>query len=205
MAVCKTCGCAIPLGSKSCDMCATTGAIAPVRQPVWTPPTDLAGTASTQPPGQAPVNWSAYQAPAPAVSSTEVEKARKAMNQAFWIFAIVGGISVGVGAIAELADLAALQGFFNWASVGEGAIFLLLAYYTRRGSFIAVAIGTALYVLDSVVLLFAGYFSIVRVLIILGLVRAVLSANLLRQQRQQAIAQPGAMGSSSPGDQTRAA
>src|SRR5438876_730991 len=33
MAVCKTCGCAIPLGSRSCDMCAVTGAVAPAQQP----------------------------------------------------------------------------------------------------------------------------------------------------------------------------
>src|SRR2546423_1128662 len=126
-------------------------------------------------------------------------KAQKAMRRAFWIFAVVGTISVGLGALAELADLTALLGLFNWASVGEGAIFLLLAYWTQRGSFIATALGTGLYVIDSVLLLVTGHFSIVRLLIIIALVRAVLSANLLRQQRQQAMSTIGG------GDQTRVA
>jgi hypothetical protein len=177
MAVCKNCGCAIPLGSKTCDMCSALGAIAPAQQPqVWTAPKEAVRPAN----------------------SAEVIKAQKAMRRAFWIFAVVGAISVGLGALAELAELTALLGLFNWASVGEGAIFLLLAYWTQRGSFIATALGTGLYVIDSVLLLVTGHFSIVRVLIIIALVRAVLSANLLRQQRQQAMSTIG-------GDQTRVA
>jgi hypothetical protein len=178
MAVCKNCGCAIPLGSKTCDMCSTLGAIAPAQQPqVWAAPKEAV----------------------PPANSAEVIKAQKAMRRAFWIFAVVGAISVGLGALAELAELTALLGLFNWASVGEGAIFLLLAYWTQRGSFIATALGTGLYVIDSVLLLVTGHFSIVRVLIIVALVRAVLSANLLRQQRQQAMSTIGG------GDQTRVA
>jgi hypothetical protein len=150
------------------------------------------------------MTWNAAPPPLTA-NSPAIIKAQKAMRRAFWIFTVVGTISLGLGALAELADLTAMQGIFNWASVGEGAIFLLLAYYTRRGSFTAVAIGTGLYVLDSVALLFAGYFSIVRVAIIIGLIQAVLSANLLRQQRQS-VSPAGGMGPTTDGrDQSRVA
>ena len=196
MAVCKRCGCAIPLGSKTCDICSTLGAIAPAQQPqVWTAPNQAVGPSEL---ASSAVNWATAPGVRPA-NSAEVIKAKKAMRRAFWIFAVVGAISVGLGALAELAELTALLGLFNWASVGEGAIFLLLAYWTQRGSFIATALGTGLYLIDSVLLLVTGHFSIVRVLIIIALVRAVLSANLLRQQRQQAMSTLGGV------DQTRVA
>ena len=38
MAVCKRCGCAMPIGSKVCDICGPVGGPAPQ---VWVPPTDV--------------------------------------------------------------------------------------------------------------------------------------------------------------------
>src|SRR5438067_13863088 len=103
---------------------------------------------------QRPQGWTEpTEAVRPAIAD-EVIKAKKAMRRAFWIFAVVGAISVGLGALAELAELPPLLGLFNWASVGEGAIFLLVAYWTQRGSFIATALATGLYLIDSVLLLF---------------------------------------------------
>ena len=226
MAVCKRCGCAIPLGSKKCDMCATTDAIAPAqpiastppqaptawntRQPAaWNPPQQ----SSTPAGGVVPTpSWSSTPSPVqgalvqrasvPATAAAASLKAQKSLRQAFWLFLIVGGISVGLGVLAEVGEIGELQGLFNWYSVGEGAIFLLLAYFTWRGSLIAAIIGAALYVLDSVLLLITGYFSIVRVAIILGLARTILTAYTFRQQAQQLSAQQGA--AAAP-DQTRAA
>ena len=216
MAICKRCGCAIPLGSKKCDMCATTDAIAPA-QPItsmppqapvtWNPPQPAtwnqpqqsgvpSGVVSSTP------TWPSTLAGAPATATAASLKAQKALRRAFWLFLIVGALSVGLGTLAELGDIGELQGLFNWYSVGEGVIFLVLAYFTWRGSLLAAIIGTALYVLDSVGMIFLGYFSIVRVAIIIGLVQAILTAYQFRQQRQQTGLQPGA---AAPSDQTRAA
>lgn len=212
MAVCKRCGCAIPLGSKKCDICATTDAIAPA-QPVpsipppapvtWNPPqqsgTPSGAVGSTPTWPSTPFHAQSVSAPTSAVAGSL--KAKKALRQAFWLFVIVGGISVAAGLVAELGEIGELQGFFNWSSVGEGTIFLLLAYFTWRGSLIAAIIGAVLYVLDSILLLITGYFSIVRVAIIVGLAQTIFSAYTFRQQARQLAAQAGPAAA----DQTRAA
>ena len=219
MAVCKRCGCAIPLGSKKCDMCATTDAIAPAQPMMPTPRQQAPQTwnqvpqATWNPPTLAPIPAAASPLASVSAGSTSAGlgsaaaaaaslKAQKALRQAFWLFVIVGGLSVGLGAVAELGEISELQGLFNWYSVGEGAIFLVLAYFTWRGSLIAAMIGAGLYVLDTVLLLVTGYFSIVRVAIIIGLARTIMTAYQFRQRAQQLSAQSGA--GAAP-DQTRAA
>lgn len=225
MAICKRCGCAIPLGSKKCDLCATTDSIAPAQPITPTPPQAPATWNTRQPAAWAPQQsgtpaggvvptpiWPSTPSPvqgAPiqraTVPTTAVAaslKAQKSLRQAFWLFLIVGGISVGLGVLAEVGEISELQNLFNWYSVGEGAIFLLLAYFTWRGSLLAAIVGAALYVLDSVLLLITGYFSIVRVAIIIGLARTILTAYAFRQQAQRLSAQQGAVAAP---DQTRAA
>lgn len=205
MAVCKKCGCAIPIGSKSCDMCATMESIAPAQQPqAWTPPawTPPAQSAAPIELASSAASWAAVPGAVRPTGAAELLKARKALRRAFWIFAIVGGISVALGLVVEVANITALKGLANWFAVGEGAIFLILAYFTRRGSMVATIIGTALYILDTVALMFAGRFSIVRVVIIVALIQAVLSANLLRQQPKQGTVTQDAI---SLPDQSRAA
>jgi hypothetical protein len=200
MAVCKKCGCAIPVGSKSCDMCATVGSIAPSQQPgVWTPPANAAAGSEFASTAAA---WAVDpNAPRP-VSERELTKARKALRRAFWVFTIVGTLSVGLGAVAELANIAVLQSLFDWYAVAEGMVFLVLAYFTRRGSLVATAIGTGLYILDTVALLATGHFSIVRLVVIGALVEAILSANFLRQERRRAARQGPVQAAA---DQNRAA
>ena len=208
-------------------MCATTDAIAPAQPITLTPPqapatwntaSNPAAQSSTPSGGVGPSpSWPSTPSPVQAASvqgapvqSSSVPtsaaaaslRAQKALRQAFWLFAIVGGISVALGAVAELGEIGELQGLFNWYSVGEGAIFLLLAYFTWRGSLIAAIIGAGLYVLDSILLLITGYFSIVRVAIIFGLARTILTAYTFRQQAQRLSAQQGVVAAP---DQTRAA
>lgn len=204
----------MPLGSKTCDICATLTSIAPSpsayapAQPVtWTAPqpsasVPLQSTAAPQASGGSIPVWNAAPVAVPVVGTAASIKAQKALRRAFWLFVIVGGLSVGIGTLAELGDIGELQGLFNWYSVGEGAAFLLLAYFTWRGSLIAAVIGTGLYILDTVALLIGGYFSIVRVVIIIGLGQAILTAYQFRRQHQQALAQ---VTPAVPPDQTHAA
>ncbi len=170
MAVCKTCGCAIPIGSKSCDMCAVTGAVAPAQQPqVWQPSSQAAAL------------------PAP---PADIQKAQKRVRHAWQFIAFIGALSLVAGTVAELGNIDLLQGYFDWYSVAEGAIFLVLAYFVRRGSLIAFGIAIGLYALDTVALFVTGHFGIVRILIMLFLLRSLGSANLLRQHRRALAQQP---------------
>ena len=191
MAVCKQCGCAIPLGSKTCDMCATIGAIAPA-QPAWTPPKEVAGAPELS---SSAASW----ATAPGtIRKTDLDKATKGVRRAFRIYAIIGVLNLGVGLLAELADLTALQGLFNWYSAIEGGIFLVIAYFVRVGSLAATIVGALLYLLDTLALILSGSFSIVRLVVLVFLGEAILAANQLRKQRKLMRQQP-------PVDQSRAA
>jgi hypothetical protein len=191
MAVCKQCGCAIPLGSKTCDMCAAVGAVAPA-QPAWTPPKQSAGAAEL---ASSAASWAL---PAGAIRKTDLDKARKGVRRAFQIYAFLGVLNLGLGLVAELADLTALQNLFNWYSAIEGAIFLLIAYFVRSGSLPAAVIGAVLYLLDTIAMVLAGYFSVIRIIILAALGEAILATNQLRKQRKLMQQQP-------PIDQTRAA
>lgn len=180
----------MPLGSKTCDMCATIGAIAPAR-PVWTPPKEVAGASELS---SSAASWATSPG---AIRKTDLDKATKGVRRAFRIYAIIGVINLGLGLLAELADLTPLQGLFNWYSAVEGGIFLVIAYFVRGGSLPATIVGGVLYLLDTLALIFAGYFSFVRLIILVFLGEAILSANQLRKQRK--------MQAQSPMDQSRAA
>lgn len=199
MAVCKKCGCAIPLGSKSCDMCAAVGSVSPAQQPeVWQAPT-VTGPAVQF--AASAASWVGGREGRP-TSDIELAKARKSVRRAARIFIIVGGISVGLGLVAELGNITVLLDLFDWGAVIEGGIFLLLALFAWRGSLVAIGIGTGLYVLDTAVLLATGHFSVVRILVIVWLGQSFLSAITLRQHAKRSAA---AKTTAIPPDQARAA
>jgi len=186
MAVCKRCGCAMPLGSKTCDMCAVTGAVAPVQQPQsWVPPADAAAPSEL---AASAASWAGGYATRP-TQPLELEKARKQVRRAATYFAVIGTLSVALGLAAEIFDWTAVLALLNWFTVAEGSIFLVVAYFARSGSLIAVGTGAALYFLDSLALLFSGHFSIIRVFILVALGRAVLAAYQLRQHTRTPAAQ----------------
>jgi hypothetical protein len=194
MAVCKKCGCAIPIGSKTCDMCAAVGAVAPAQQS-WTPPTEAAAPHELS---SSAASWAAQPGAVRAPLPADVERAKKELASGFRIFAVIGLLNLGGGLVAELGDVTVLKAFFNWFSVIEGATFLVIAVFVRSGSIVATTIGASLYFLDTLALIFAGYFSILRIVILFFLGRAILSANFLRQHRKRMRQQP-------PVDQSRAA
>lgn len=183
----------MPIGSKTCDICSTYGAATPVQQPqAWVAPAEAAAPVEL---ASSAASWSGGYDNRPG-KPAELQKARKQVRRAARIFAIVGGLSVALGLAAEVFDWTSVLGLINWYTVAEGSIFLVLAFFAGKGSLVAVAAGAALYFLDSIALLFSGHFSVVRLLILAVLVRAVLAANMLRQQGQTATA---------GNDQTRAA
>jgi hypothetical protein len=181
-------------------MCATTASIAPAQSiPRWTqtpqpaPAVQLPGPASVVPPS------SMGQAAGPLLAGPqELQKAQKSIRSAWQFIAFIGALSVVVGAVAELGNINFLLTYFDWYTVGEGLIFLVLAYFIRGGSLIALGIAIALYALDTAALFITGHFAVIRIVILLYLVRALGSAKLLRRQRKL-------MAQQSAPDQPRAA
>ena len=197
MAVCKTCGCAIPIGRKSCDMCAAVGAVAPAQQ-AWTPPKE---SAAPQELSSSAASWAAASGAARPALPADLKKAQKKVREAWQFIAAIGLLNIGVGILAEAANITPLLNYFDWFSVGVGVVFLVLAYFIRGGSMIAMGITIALYALDTALLFWTGHFAIIRIVVLVFLVQGLGSLNLLRQQRKAAAQQPPPTGP----DQLRAA
>ena len=181
MAVCKTCGCAIPLGRKSCDMCAAVGAVAPAQQR-WTPPKE----AAPQELSSSATSWAAASGAARPALPGDLKKAQKKVREAWQFIAAIGLLNIGVGILAEAASITPLLNYFDWFSVGVGIVFLVLAYFIRGGSMIAMGITIGLYALDTALLFWTGHFAIIRIVVLVFLVQGLGSLNLLRQQRKAA-------------------
>ena len=197
MAVCKTCGCAIPIGRKSCDMCAAVGAVAPA-QPAWTPPKEAA---APQELSSSAASWAAASGAARPALPADLKKAEKKVREAWQFIAGLGVLNIGVGILAEAASITPLLNYFDWFSVGVGVVFLVLAYFIRSGSMVAIGITIGLYALDTALLFWFGHFAIIRIVILVFLLQGLGSLNLLRQQRKAAAQQQAGTGP----DQQRAA
>jgi len=197
MAVCKTCGCAIPIGRKNCDMCAAVGAVAPAQQ-AWTPPKE---SAMPQELSSSAASWAAASGAARPALPADLKKAEKKVREAWQFIAAIGALNIGAGVLAEAASITALLNYFDWFSVGVGVVFFVLAYFIRGGSMIAMGITIGLYALDTALLFWTGHFAIIRILILVFLVQGLGSLNLLRQQRKAAANRPSPTGP----DQLRAA
>jgi hypothetical protein len=185
MAVCKTCGCAIPLGRKTCDMCAAVGAVAPA-QPAWTPPAEAAAPVEL---ASSAASWAAHPGAVRAALPADIKKAQKKVREAWQFLAVIGALNIGVGAFAETADITFLLNYFDWFSVGVGVVFMGLAYFVRRLSMVAMWISLGLYTLDTGLLFWTGHFAVARIFILVFLAQGLGSMNLLRQQRKAAARQ----------------
>jgi len=209
MAVCKKCGCAIPLGRKRCDMCAAVGAVAPAYQPQASPPPApvTAPVAYTPPDAGAlpppPPGWSyattARPAPIPAAMPAHIQKAEKEVQAAWHWLAIVGTMYIVLGAITTFGYMDDLNGLFGGWALAIGATFLVLAYFVRQGSILALVIAIAVYALYTIAFFAAGSFAIIRILVLAWLLRKLYAMYMVRQHRRAQAQQPPAP------DQTRAA
>lgn len=169
-------------------MCAVTGSIAPA-QPVvsWQPPqpSPIAPPATTQP----VATWPAGTQPGPTAAvkkPADIVKAEKRVKEAWQFLAFIACVWIVLGTVAELANVGGLLNYFDWYAVAEGAIYLVLVYFIRRGSLVALGIAVGIYALDTVALLLTGSFFIIRLFILVFLVRSVAAAYQLRQYRKQA-------------------
>jgi hypothetical protein len=204
MAVCKKCGCAIPLGSKSCDMCAAVGSVAPAYQPqassqppvrvTYTPPTPAAvppppaGALPQPPPG-----WSyasTQPAPIPAARPAHIQRAEKEVQAAWHWLAIVGAMYIVLGGLTTLGYMDDLSGLFGGWALAIGATFLVLAYFVRQGYILALVMAVAVYALYTIAFFAAGSFAIIRILVLAWLLRKLYAMYMVRQHRQARAQQP---------------
>jgi hypothetical protein len=210
MAVCKKCGCAIPLGSKKCDMCAAVGSVAPAYQPPMPPPAptpvsapmaDRAPAAGALPPP--PPGWSyattARPAPVAAATPAHIQKAEKEIKAAWHWLAIVGAMYIVLGGLTTFGYMDDLNGLFGGWALAIGATFMVLAYFVRQGSIVALVIAVAIYALYTIAFFAAGSFSVIRLVVLAWLLRKLYAMYTVRQHRRAQLQQPPAP------DQTRVA
>ena len=171
MAVCKRCGGAIPLGLRDCPFCSRLSLTA-------------AGSSETGPvvgevSSDYPVTWGAATARGSLEPelAPEIKKGSSRLRFAWVAAAALGALSAGVGLIAELGSVRDLLGaHVNWGTVVEGLVYLVLAFFIRRRSQLALAVTTALYGLDAIAYLLSGHVSVTFVLIRIGIFAAFVQA-----------------------------
>ena len=182
MAVCKRCGCAIPIGSKSCDMCAVVGSVAPANQPqAWQAPKDAAGPAEL---ASSAGTWSASPGASRPLLPADVQKAEKEVKKAWHWLAFVGSMYIILGMATALGYMHDLSGLFGWWAVGVGVSFLTLAYFVRRGEILALVIAIAIYTLYTIAFFAAGSLAFLRIIVLVWLLRSLLSMYSIRQHRR---------------------
>ena len=187
----------MPIGRKTCDMCAAVGAVAPAQQ-VWTAPKEAAAPRELS---SSAASWAATSGGTRPALPADLKKAQKKVRDAWQFIAFLGLLNIGAGILAEVAGLTALLNYFDWFSVGVGVVFLILAYFIRSGSMIAMGITIGLYALDTALLFWTGHLAIIRVIVLVFLLQGLGSLNLLRQQKKAAAQQQSTIGP----DQRRAA
>ena len=191
-------------------MCAAVSSVAPAYQPPppLPAPTPVSFPASYTPPASGalpppPPGWSyattARRAPAPAATPVHIQKAEKEVQAAWHWLAIVGALYIVLGGLTTFGFMDDLNGLFGGWALAIGATFLVLAYFVRQGSIVALVIAVAVYALYTIAFFAAGSFALIRILVLAWLLRKLYAMYLVRQHRKTQAQQPPAP------DQTRAA
>src|SRR5205807_9378299 len=92
----------------------------------------------------------------------DLKKAQKKVREAWQFIAAIGLLNIGVGILAEAANITPLLNYFDCFSVGVGIVFLVLAYFIRGVSMLAIGLTIGLYALDTVLLFWTVHLTMVR-------------------------------------------
>ena len=126
-------------------------------------------------------------------------KLRSRQRNAYIVLYVIGGLTLLLGLIAELGRVDVLLQYFGsgWFVAVEGAVVIVLGYFTMRGSMIALGIAIALYTLDLFTTLalsggrgFSGI--IVRILVLFLLVQGFMAMRELKHRSAEPAAPPSA-------------
>lgn len=116
-------------------------------------------------------------------------KLRSRQRNAYIALYVIGGLTLLLGLIAELGRVDVLLQYFGsgWFVAVEGAVVIVLGYFTMRGSMIALGIAIALYTLDMLTTLalsggrgLSGI--VVRILVLYLLVQGFLAMRELKRR-----------------------
>ena len=126
-------------------------------------------------------------------------KLRRRHRNAYIALYIVGGLTLLLGLTAELGRVEALLQLFGsgWVVAVEGAILVLLGYFTMGGSLLALGIAIGLYGVDAILTVLGGAFAgvWVRALVLFFLIQGFMAMRELK--RRQTVA--ASLGSPSTG------
>ena len=115
-------------------------------------------------------------------------KLRRRFRNAYIALYVIGGLTMLLGLVTALGRVEVLPEVF----AVEGAILIGLGYFTMRGSLLALAIATGLYIIDGVLTAATGGYQgiIVRLLILFFLIQGLIALRELKR-RQMSGASPG--------------
>lgn len=131
------------------------------------------------------------------MASTDIDPAKELrwVRIAYWLLFVIGGLTLLLGLAALFSRVAPGSDVFGnaWFTLAQGAVVLVLGYFTMRGSALALGIATGWYTLLS--LLAIGSFGLtaapIRVVVIFFLVQGFLALRRINQHDRLAASSPG--------------
>lgn len=86
-----------------------------------------------------------------AITEFDPAKERRWVRIAYWVLYAVGGLTFLLGLAAVFSRATSTAGGLGngWVTIAQGAIVLVLGYFTMRGSLVALGIAIGWYTLES--------------------------------------------------------
>lgn len=121
-------------------------------------------------------------------------KERRWVRIAYWVLYAVGGLTLLLGVAAVLSRVTSEAGGLGngWVTSAQGIVFLVLGYFTMRGSVGALGIAIGLYTLESLLTIAVLGLAAapIRVVVIFFLFQGFLALRRLNQQEKLAADSP---------------
>jgi hypothetical protein len=108
-------------------------------------------------------------------------KLRRQHRNAYFALYVIGGLTLLLALVTALGRVQHLPQLF----AVEGAILIVFAYFTMRGSMLALGIATGLYAIDGIVTVVSGSYPgiVLRVVILFFLIQGLMAMRELRRRQ----------------------
>ncbi len=125
-----------------------------------------------------------------ATADFDPAKERRWVRIAYWVLYAVGGLTFLLGIAAVLSRVTSAAGGLGngWVTTAQGAVVLVLGYFTMRGSLLALGIAIGWYTLESLLTIadLGLAAAPVRAVVIFFLVQGFLALRRINQQQKLA-------------------
>lgn len=110
-------------------------------------------------------------------------KFRSRHRNAYIALYVIGGLTLLLGLVTALGRVELLPQVF----AVEGAILIVLGYFTMRGSLLALGIATGLYAIDTTLNVAAGIYQgiVIRVVVLFFLIRGLMALGQLKRRQAE--------------------